>query len=1004
MRIHQLEVTAFGPFSGSQRIDFDDLTDAGLFLLCGPTGAGKTSVLDAICFGLYGEVPGDRNSAKRLRSDHAAAGVAPKVVLEVSINGRRFRLRRSPAWQRPKRRGTGTTTEQARVVLEEHRDDGWLHLSSRLDETGHLVTDLLGMNVTQFTQVAMLPQGRFQSFLRARSEERHKVLQQLFRTSRFEDIERWLVSHRQSLKVADKGRQDAVAAVVSRLCEAASTDLPESWELHELAAPAESGALAEWAAELVTTAGSVRDAVGGELDEVSAHARSAREELEQARGTLDLRRRHDEAVRAQQTLADAEREAADARKRLDAARRAAVVVPLARVAGEAEAAAEQAERAVSDVLEEAAKLLDTELATLTAQRLAGAERDAHEAASIAKALLPREDELKRARQRLARAEALLDDLDTEARELRERCAALPARITTLRADLAEQESLLAQAEPLRRDEQEAVARLDTARRSLAMASELSAARESLSARVDAAQALRERMHEIRESRINGMAAELAAALGSGDSCPVCGSAEHPAVASPVAGAPAQADEEAARTAYEDADFVRQTQAEAVATIERNLAVAEQSAGGRSVADLEAALKGLRDRLEACRAAGAARERLAQQVASREKELEQVRSRSEQVQVNLAALRQESTHARATVETASVELAALFEDGEVARGVAHLIESRSAAGAAFARAREALQDRDTALARSAEARQQAHDCAAEHHFDTVQAATAAALSDHDVEALEALLRTRSDLRAHADAVLSDPKVHAAAAAPAPDLVVVTAAAADAEEALAECGARSRVSSTRAERLARLEAELTTGLEAWAPTRSAYAVARTVSTFAEGKGGDNTLQMRLSAYVLASRLKQVVAAANERLRTMSDERYTLEHSASRGVGELRGGLSLQVRDEWTGESRDPATLSGGETFVASLALALGLADVVTSEAGGSSIDTLFIDEGFGTLDPETLDDVMNTLDGLRDGGRVVGIVSHVPEMRTRVTAQLQIRKDRTGSRVVAVRETV
>jgi len=132
--------------------------------------------------------------------------------------------------------------------------------------------------------------------------------------------------------------------------------------------------------------------------------------------------------------------------------------------------------------------------------------------------------------------------------------------------------------------------------------------------------------------------------------------------------------------------------------------------------------------------------------------------------------------------------------------------------------------------------------------------------------------------------------------------------------------------------------------------------------------------------------------------------LEHSSARGVGEVRGGLSLLVRDEWTGESRDPATLSGGETFVVSLALALGLADVVTREAGGSNIDTLFIDEGFGSLDSDTLDDVMDTLDGLRGGGRVVGIVSHVPEMRTRVVTQLRIRKERSGSSVAAAREAV
>ena len=148
------------------------------------------------------------------------------------------------------------------------------------------------------------------------------------------------------------------------------------------------------------------------------------------------------------------------------------------------------------------------------------------------------------------------------------------------------------------------------------------------------------------------------------------------------------------------------------------------------------------------------------------------------------------------------------------------------------------------------------------------------------------------------------------------------------------------------------------------------------------------MRLSAYVLGYRLSQVVDAANARLATMSDRRYSLEHTGRRGAGERRGGLSLLVRDDWSGESRDPATLSGGETFVVSLALALGLADVIMHEVGGATLDTLFVDEGFGSLDADTLDDVMDTLDSLRDGGRVVGVVSHVAEMRDRIPTQLVV----------------
>ena len=170
---------------------------------------------------------------------------------------------------------------------------------------------------------------------------------------------------------------------------------------------------------------------------------------------------------------------------------------------------------------------------------------------------------------------------------------------------------------------------------------------------------------------------------------------------------------------------------------------------------------------------------------------------------------------------------------------------------------------------------------------------------------------------------------------------------------------------------------------------------LASLVEGRSADNQLKMRLSAYVLSERLRQVVAAANERLGDMTDQRYSLEQADEKGAGEQRGGLSLRVRDDWNGKHRDPATLSGGETFLVSLALALGLADTVSHEAGGTQLDTLFIDEGFGALDATTLDGVMDTLDSLRDGGRVVGLVSHVAELRNRIPSQLEVRKSRRGS---------
>jgi exonuclease SbcC len=198
-----------------------------------------------------------------------------------------------------------------------------------------------------------------------------------------------------------------------------------------------------------------------------------------------------------------------------------------------------------------------------------------------------------------------------------------------------------------------------------------------------------------------------------------------------------------------------------------------------------------------------------------------------------------------------------------------------------------------------------------------------------------------------------------------------------------------------RLTELASELDRLIEAWRPLREQFAVVEAVSTLAEGTSRDNLLKMRLSAYVLGERLRQVVEAANDRLAAMTDERYALEHTEERGVGAQKGGLSLRVRDDWTGVRRDPATLSGGETFVVSLALALGLADTVAHEAGGVPIETMFIDEGFGSLDAETLDGVMDTLDSLRNNGRVIGVVSHVAEMRERIPVGIEVQKGRQGS---------
>ncbi|RMI31568.1 AAA family ATPase, partial [Actinomadura harenae] len=360
MRLHRLVVTAFGPFSDRQEIDFGALSDAGLFLIQGQTGAGKTSVLDAVCFALYGQVPGVRNSARGLRSDHAAPGLPPSVELETTVRGRRLRVTRSPEWHRPKKRGEGLIKENAKVVLEEFEHGAWVALSTRVGEADDVIGTLLGMTAAQFCQVAMLPQGAFAGFLRADAKGRRELLERLFSAEVFTAVENWLGERRRDTgREADALRAGA-ASLAGRVAEAAGEPSPhESVALVPAPRPGsgsgsgEAPFTAQETLETVEALPAWARALGVEhtdllalqedlLSDASDLAVTARQALEQARDLEGLQQRHAEAVRRRDDLAERAEERADLASRLDAAARADRVVRLVR---EADSRRRQAERA-----------------------------------------------------------------------------------------------------------------------------------------------------------------------------------------------------------------------------------------------------------------------------------------------------------------------------------------------------------------------------------------------------------------------------------------------------------------------------------------------------------------------------------------------------------------------------------------------------------------------------------------------------------------------------------
>ena len=290
MRLHHLTVTAFGPFAGTEEVDFDDLNEAGLFLLTGDTGAGKSSLLDAVCFALYGVVPGVRG-VKTLKSQHAPAHVPPEVVLDVTLQARRFVVRRSPEWTRPKKRGEGVITEKASASILETTGGVEHLLSARAAEVGVLMTSLMGMTATQFQQVALLPQGEFQTFLRASSQERHDVLQHLFRTNRFERIEDWVNDHSRRLHERSLAGETAARRLVDTLTDRAGCEPPDELLGESLARSASDGLVLPWASGLVEAARAAVATATAEQDQASAAVEELHRRHEHARRVLERRER-----------------------------------------------------------------------------------------------------------------------------------------------------------------------------------------------------------------------------------------------------------------------------------------------------------------------------------------------------------------------------------------------------------------------------------------------------------------------------------------------------------------------------------------------------------------------------------------------------------------------------------------------------------------------------------------------------------------------------------------
>ncbi|MCI5949784.1 MAG: SMC family ATPase [Coriobacteriaceae bacterium] len=1096
MRPIKLTMSAFGSYSGEVVVDFASLGSTGLYLVCGDTGAGKTTIFDAVSFALFGSPSGQDRTARSLRSDFASAVTPTFVELEFEHRGQRYTIRRNPEYERPKLRGDGLTTQTA---------DAELRMPEAAPITGTrdvdaAILELIGIDRSQFSQIVMIAQGDFRRLLSAGTKERAAILRKLFGTAPYDEFQKALKRRRDKLEddsktvrnrlltlapmisisdeaeVAEEGEEAGDAATSTRrerrdalgaseapdaedmLALIAEQDTADEAILGALAGEASAAAArVETLTTLLERAGQVR-AAKASLEETVSKLAIARESVEAAKAELDecskteprrkelsdsvtvlsrelesyakLGRAREEVREAAQGVRDAEGDLQEAAGNLGAMRSELV----------------EARKKAADLSQAPMELAEAKAAQETA---AQSVRDAEEAVAGCAELARRKNALVELKKGAEQAEKHRSSLDETARaavaalsELRSREASFSDASGAAARARALAEDLERRVDQARKDYRDLQARERAAQadeRALAKAQdEYCAAREAL-------ESARGAYSRVQRAFMDAQAGILARDLVNGAPCPVCGSIEHPNPAVLADEAPAEEDvknAEAVFNAASDAANARSNVASAarqkadgsaaeLARLQEQVGTAEEvaSLGKRLATQLDAAKA---DRSKAERALNELAElrELIKSAEKREKDsaaaLDDARSSAEQASRAHAAAESALDQFIASLSTADASVAS--ERLEQAKLVLEDTKEGCRAAQANEDARVASADRATSLEaeiakaerRSNELRSRLESLRQALAQSTAKAESLAeGLSFEDEATASARLEDmRSELEDLVSAFeaardnLSDRELALSKLEERANTLEAQISALDVDDSISadELESQLNLARARANELARQKAaaeqrrEANRGIERQLEElgdRAATVNARfgELDSLAKTAGGTLVGKERITfeTYLQARWFDRVLAAANRRLLVMTDGRYELvRHSGQRsGSGAAQSGLDLDVRDSFTGRPRAASSLSGGESFKASLALALGLSDVVQANAGGIELDTMFVDEGFGTLDEESLQLALRTLTELSGSNKLVGIISHVDELRTSIDRKIVVEAGRTGS---------
>ncbi len=917
MRPLHLTISAFGPYAGTTELDLRVLGTGGLYLITGDTGAGKTTLFDAITFALFGEPSGDMRESAMLRSQYAADDTPTRVELVFAYRGLEYTVRRSPAYERPKLRGEGTTSVPATAEFLAPDTPP----VNRVSDVNTAVRELLGVDRAQFCQIAMLAQGEFRRLLTAGTRDRREIFQKIFKTDRYELFQDELRRAENEAKTALDEREAQVLRLLATVRCAPEAAL----------APALRQAQAG-----ETSPREAAEILEALIREDEAALQAAKEEHEQAE------------VRGDELSRLMEREDAR-RKRL--------------------AELEENEKKRAELM----PLIET-LKNILAAHAAREPEIASLRAGITAIELeaPRYEALEKLRETLGELRAAAAAAEKALSQMREEQARRGAALQSMRDEAASLSDAGEKLQVLRREEDALEARRTALRTLRTELSDLDRIQTTWESAVHAYETAAEKAAEARSAAetarrafLDEQAGILAETLIEGEPCPVCGSVHHPRKACKAPGAPAESDvnalEEAARLAEADQG-------------EKSRAAGERK-GVFSEAKTRLQRR-LRELLNDCPLSDGDRQA---------EELLRVLDGQAADTAARAAAEEARVRRKEALDRLLPQEEAGYADGAEAllRAELRMTGERSQAEALEKQVKElslALPYPDRKAAEAAKSALQAD-------LDGILAAAERAQAEYaaangDLTRLEA---AGEQLRSQLDGVTPYELEDAA-----DELAALTARRSELRERQIDLGARLTGSKNALQQIEKITEELDPLRERWA----------WLSELSDAANGKSRPHISLETYAQTTWFDRVLGRANVHLMRMSGGKYELKRRDETAGSRGQSGLELDVIDFYNGTERSVRTLSGGESFLASLSLALGLSELVQEQGGGIRLDTLFVDEGFGSLDDETLRVAMNALASLTDGDRLVGVISHVSQLRERIEKQIVVRKLPAGGSAVSI----